>query len=441
MTTITKTNLSSNTEWGALSFSANKTGTTNGDTYLCTTSTGHTWHVNSLQASRVTAQWMWIFPEEVTLTENNVTYSTTGKSSDCTVTLTLYDNDNNVVSNTSGSKVKTLTLQESARMASPNMNYVLKSLAVTYEEDTPEPPVDTDSDSDVDTDVDSDVDSDIDTDQDTDTDTDTDVDSDSDTDSDTDDDPPEPEPLIDIFTLPYYNWYDDLGRIYKDRLIANFNAIERKINELASIDISSITLPDLDNTTYPTVDLDDVGVDDNILSFGNFIQLCDIVNYPLVVDTDGNNTVKRVEYWGDDFVYHTVTNSTVYATEDYPYIYLDINDQKIKRSDSTTFLEGYSNVLLAVLVNNKLVTNSSPIPGNINFQKVMSDQAKKYIESKGSSYNTSGAKNYRYIYNSQNVIASAGETGSSVPYTGGILSFGLENATRTEKLTKKEDTE
>ena len=93
------------------------------------------------------------------------------------------------------------------------------------------------------------------------------------------------------------------------------------------------------------------------------------------------------------------------------------------------------------MVNNKLVTNNSPIPGNINFQKVMSDQAKKYIESKGSSYSTSGAKNYRYIYNSQNVIASAGETGSSVPYIGGILSFGLENATRTEKLTKKEDTE
>lgn len=189
--------------------------------------------------------------------------------------------------------------------------------------------------------------------------------------------------VIEPFELPYPNWYDEDGRIYKDLLIKNFNAIEDKINEILSVDLDTINIPDVSNISYPDVDIDDEDKDNYILNFRSFLNICNLINFPLKVITDGNVKVKQVEYIGSDYAYHKIlaNNSTMPATSTYPYIYLDTFNRVISRTNDIEDITSDSdNVLLAVLYDNFLVTNCMKIPGNVNFQKILSDQARSTYE-------------------------------------------------------------
>ena len=107
------------------------------------------------------------------------------------------------------------------------------------------------------------------------------------------------------------NWYDpNTGRVYKDVLIKNFNAIEEEINRLLAIDINDITIPDIGEVEYPDVSLSDEDADSQILNLRSYLDIVQIINYPLVVKTDGNTLITQVEYWGDDLIYHILKNLT-----------------------------------------------------------------------------------------------------------------------------------
>ena len=58
---------------------------------------------------------------------------------------------------------------------------------------------------------------------------------------------------LEHFTLPRTDWYDEEGRIFKDVLIENFNALEKKLNELNALNAFEITLPDFNSIDYPDV--------------------------------------------------------------------------------------------------------------------------------------------------------------------------------------------
>ena len=65
---------------------------------------------------------------------------------------------------------------------------------------------------------------------------------------------------IDNFSLPRNDWVDKEGRIYKDALIENFNAIEAKLQELQSLNVFEVTLPDASDIQIDedvTLDSDD----------------------------------------------------------------------------------------------------------------------------------------------------------------------------------------
>ena len=63
------------------------------------------------------------------------------------------------------------------------------------------------------------------------------------------------------FSLPRKDWYDNqgtdpdtgeiIGRIYKDVLIENFNAIEQKLIEISKLDAFDVNLPDFSKIVYP----------------------------------------------------------------------------------------------------------------------------------------------------------------------------------------------
>lgn len=238
------------------------------------------------------------------------------------------------------------------------------------------------------------------------------------------------KPLVEPFELPYPNWYDSEGRIYKDILIKNFNAIESKINELLALDISSFTKPDISEVVYPNVSLSDEGKDEQILNLQSFLDIVDLINYPLVVTTDGNIKVTKVAYWGSDYHYHTVINDSVVPDTTDRFIYLDYDNKEIIKSSSVT--PPTNCVLVAVLKDGNLITNNINIAGNVNFPSILAEQAyttQTYTGSgrpNGNEYGLGGARKGGYDYNGQTMFMWTGETNSANTYSGTVNTFGLE---------------
>lgn len=179
-------------------------------------------------------------------------------------------------------------------------------------------------------------------------------------------------------SLPYPEWHDKQGRIYKDILIKNFNALENKINEVIRFDYNSISAPIISNLEYPDVSLSDTDKDNQILNFESFLNICNIVNFPLSVKTSGVK-VLTVEIWDEAYSHRFINavgdNGT--ATTTYPFIHLNTSTKEIIRSNEVSPNDC---VLLAVLYDNKLVTNNAATPANINFLKVLSDQAFNMVD-------------------------------------------------------------
>lgn len=178
-----------------------------------------------------------------------------------------------------------------------------------------------------------------------------------------------------IENLPYPNWHDSAGRVFKDVLIKNFNILEEKINEILKFDYNSLTAPTVTGVEYPDTSLATED-DTSILNLKSFLNICNVVDYPLDVRTDGNTKVLSVSLWNRSHNYTTIlaTDNNGTATESYPYIFLNKSTYEITRSNDAT-LNTSTYILLAVLIEgSKLITNNEGIPGNVNFLKVLADQ-------------------------------------------------------------------
>lgn len=108
---------------------------------------------------------------------------------------------------------------------------------------------------------------------------------------------------IEPFVLPRLDWYDEKGRIYKDALIENFNAIEQKLYEIQSLDALEINIPDFTTVTYPDVTLD--SDDSAIVNLKSFLEITGLVNFP--IECSFKNGTCSVGWWGSDYLYHTLT--------------------------------------------------------------------------------------------------------------------------------------
>lgn len=137
---------------------------------------------------------------------------------------------------------------------------------------------------------------------------------------------------IDPFELPRDDWYDSDGRIYKDALIENFNAIEEKLLEIANLDAFKTTLVDTSTITYEDVTLN--SDEDKIINLRSLLALTGLVGYPIEMVTSGTKITKLC-YWKADGVYKALTKIKTGVTEDKPYIYLNYVDDTVTISDSS----------------------------------------------------------------------------------------------------------
>ena len=178
---------------------------------------------------------------------------------------------------------------------------------------------------------------------------------------------------IERFELPRTDWFDEDGRIYKDALIENFNACEAKLKELIGLNVSDVILPDLTEVEYP--DIDENSEDTQIVNLRSFLHICDLIGYPLEIETTGK-VIKKLGYWRQDYVYKTLRNIDLAAMEtpidtDHPYVYLDYvtNEVTVSANPATPA----DSVLVCIFLNGQLVNNITSVVGNVDVLRVLAN--------------------------------------------------------------------
>ena len=153
---------------------------------------------------------------------------------------------------------------------------------------------------------------------------------------------------LEHFNLPRQDWYDVVstdektgeirGRIYKDRLIENFNAIETKLNEITKLQPYNTKYPDISKFIYSDVTLSS---DTNkVVNLKSFIDILGLKNTPLVVQF-GDKRLVRLTYYDSNYKLKNISNidlSTISNTK--PFVIGDIENQTITVSGDITEISG-----------------------------------------------------------------------------------------------------
>ena len=153
---------------------------------------------------------------------------------------------------------------------------------------------------------------------------------------------------LEHFNLPRQDWYDVVstdektgeirGRIYKDRLIENFNAIETKLNEITKLQPYNTKYPDISKFIYSDVTLSS---DTNkVVNLKSFIDILGLKNTPLVVQF-GDKRLVRLTYYDNNYKLKNISNidlSTISNTK--PFVIGDIENQTITVSGDITEISG-----------------------------------------------------------------------------------------------------
>lgn len=255
---------------------------------------------------------------------------------------------------------------------------------------------DTDTDIDNDTDADVDIDTDIDNDSDTDSDVDTDLDSDSDTDNDNDSDTDNDGRVIERLVLPRPDWYDEAGRINKDALIANFNAIEAKLNELARVSAFDISAPDFSTFNYDDTTLE--SPDNKIVNLRSFIDIMNIKGMPLVCDWD-DKVLKKLQYYNDSYSLVTISDADLseLGTNNKIWVYLDYSDDLVYISSDGT--NPNSDILIACYDNGIVHSLGGLNLIDVNILEICANMSKDIITT-----TMSGAERATNYYNGDRVV-------------------------------------
>lgn len=183
------------------------------------------------------------------------------------------------------------------------------------------------------------------------------------------------------FNLPREDWYDEKGRIYKDALIENFNAIEKKLLELARLTAFITEAPDISGIIFPDVNLE-TSEDNQIINLKSFLEIMNLINFPTEL-TFSDKTCTKISYWSDEYRYVTITNKKVNCSKDLPYVYFNFRTKEFITSNSETTPEDCK--FIAYYADNKIINLYSDNYANIN---VLYYLAKMSIETYAKTYSS-----------------------------------------------------
>lgn len=143
---------------------------------------------------------------------------------------------------------------------------------------------------------------------------------------------------IELFELPRPDWYDSEGRINKTALIANFNAIEAKCNELSAVDVIGIISPNWSAISIPDTTLE--SEETSILNIKSLVDIMGLKNFPIEVSTNGK-IIKRLTYIDDNYHIVNITNSKLegLGEDNKIWIFLNLDTKSVEVSDSSNLTE------------------------------------------------------------------------------------------------------
>lgn len=154
---------------------------------------------------------------------------------------------------------------------------------------------------------------------------------------------------LDKFKLPRDDWYDMvstdqetgeiIGRIYKEALIENFNALESKFNELSSLTAYEAQIPD-----FATYDYEDVTLDselNKVVNLKSFLTIMDLIGVPLDISFSGK-ICKKISYYDNNMKLHTITNQTIedLGVDDKVHVVLDTATDTVYATADVSNLSG-----------------------------------------------------------------------------------------------------
>ena len=174
---------------------------------------------------------------------------------------------------------------------------------------------------------------------------------------------------IELFSLPREDWYDEEGRIYKDAIIENLNAIEAKLNQLNQLDAFSAEMPDIS-----TLSLEDVTLasDNNkIVNLKSFLSIFGLTNYPMELEFSGKK-VKKFSYWNSSYQYITLKNKSTSLTKTNKYLFYTFSTSSFS-VDSTVSGLSSNKILLGVYLNGRVINLTTPYSAKLNMLYLLSN--------------------------------------------------------------------
>lgn len=193
------------------------------------------------------------------------------------------------------------------------------------------------------------------------------------------------------FVLPRTDWVDEQGRIYKDALIENLNAIEAKLQEIQALDIFEVTMPDVSDIQIE----DDVTLsspDNKILNLRSFLNITHLEDYPVECSFNGTK-IKKLCWWHDN-TYNTLVNKETGCNTTNKYIHFNPSTGTITSSSSSSIT---NNTLIGVWTGGEVMGINGRTFLGVNLLEVLSKMSlevsqtyEKYRNTQFSDYGNAG---------------------------------------------------
>lgn len=218
---------------------------------------------------------------------------------------------------------------------------------------------------------------------------------------------------LEHFVLPRLDWYDEEGRIYKDRLIENFNAIEEMCKTIQNIPAFDLNIPDLSEYIFPDVTLADA--DNKVVNVRSFMEMTQSAFFPLDIDMSITR-VRKVTYRDADGELCILGDFDIPEYDKTFPLYVCIDKlkgelttlQPTKADDSEVIVqpELYNYHIFAVIWKDELKHSLSNSKSDVNVLKLLSDMS---IQTKEFNPNTENG----VLYNRNRPVGYACSPGPS----------------------------
>ncbi len=176
------------------------------------------------------------------------------------------------------------------------------------------------------------------------------------------------------FELPRADWHDQvsidpktgeiIGRIYKDALIDNFNAIEKKALEIQGLDVLDISIPDPSSEieSYPDTSLEEEDNNNQIVNLKSLVSMLQINGYPIELQFSGAICTNCKYYWnknGTEVDVVSLSNINTGANSNNKFLYLKPQEKTIVSTSTDINQQGY--VFIGMFVNGRVIHTRSQL--------------------------------------------------------------------------------